>query len=88
MDVVASTVADTNEEADALHLALADCTEKLSEPNRDLLRECYSGDAKIKDVAARLGRSLSATYQTLSRLRIALHKCVEETLRNRKETVT
>jgi len=45
---VAATVADTNEEADNLHQTLADCVEKLSGPNRDLLRACYAGGAKIK----------------------------------------
>jgi len=85
MEDVAAIVADTNDEADALHLALADCMKKLSASSRDLLRACYSEGAKIKDVAVRLGRSVSATYQSISRLRITLHKCVNDTLQDKKE---
>ena len=60
--------------------ALAECMRSLSEPHRRLLESCYGGAANIKESAARLGRSLKATYMTLSRVRRALHECIEKRL--------
>lgn len=85
VDVVAATAAETTDEVDPQHLALADCVEKLDPSNRELLECCYSAGTKIKDVAVRIGRTLPATYRALSRIRVALHLCVEETMRTKKE---
>lgn len=88
VEAVAAAAAETNDEADLQHHALADCIQKLDDRSRELLRSCYSAGVKIKDIAARLGRSLPATYRALSRIRIALHICVEESIAEpKKETI-
>lgn len=60
--------------------ALAECLKQLSAANRDLLTRCYSGAGTIRDVAGTLGRSTEAVYKMLQRVRLSLHKCVEQRL--------
>jgi RNA polymerase sigma-70 factor, ECF subfamily len=60
--------------------ALSECLEKLTPQHRDFLRLCYSGQAKFKTIAGQLGRSLSATYSLLFRIRRIVHDCVEKKL--------
>ena len=57
--------------------ALAKCVNNLDDGSRDLLRVCYAKGAKIRDVAQQVGRSIDGVYKVLSRLRKALHDCVE-----------
>jgi DNA-directed RNA polymerase specialized sigma24 family protein len=57
---------------------LLDCVRKLSEAGRRLLRAFYLDSRKVKDIAAELGQTIAATYQSLSRLRRSLSDCVEE----------
>jgi RNA polymerase sigma-70 factor (ECF subfamily) len=59
---------------------LAQCARKLGDNALDLLCRCYVEDTKIKDVAAQLGRSLTGTYQALSRIRRRLFECMQQQL--------
>lgn len=59
-------------------LALAKCVEQLSSRHRDLLAKCYAAKATIRGVAEELCRSTEAVYKALQRIRVALHRCVEE----------
>lgn len=61
-------------------LALAKCVEQLSSRNRDLLARCYAAKASIRGVAEELCRSTDAVYKALQRIRVALHRCVEQRL--------
>jgi RNA polymerase sigma-70 factor, ECF subfamily len=60
--------------------ALSGCLEKLPEFQRSLLLECYGPQATIKEVAARVGRSIRGLQQTVARLRLILQKCVDRNL--------
>ena len=62
------------------HEALAECLEELSEQNKRLVAECYGAGKKIKEVAARLGRSEGSVYKALERIRMALYRCIERRL--------
>ena len=53
---------------------------KLGSDALDLLRRCYIEKQKIKDIAAELGRSLTGTYQALSRIRRELFDCMQDRL--------
>ena len=64
--------------------ALADCIEKLSLGQQEMLRATYSQEHSIKDVAERLERPVSAVYKALSRIRRALYECVSNSLRKRE----
>jgi RNA polymerase sigma-70 factor (ECF subfamily) len=65
----------------ARNRALLGCLEKLSAFQQEILRECYAPGATIKNVATRLGRSVRGMQQTVARLRLVLHGCVERTLK-------
>ena len=60
--------------------ALSECMRRLSEPHRRLLEACYGGADSIKGAAAKLQRSVNATYMTLSRVRRSLHDCINKRL--------
>lgn len=66
------------DERDALH----ECIERLSEPDRLLLRQCMSGGAKLNDLARQSGRSANSLYKWLNRMRAALLGCIERSLRH------
>lgn len=65
--------ADAREEQ---NLKLRECINKLQAPHREILTLRYFRDSTIEDVAARVGRTVDATYRVLSRIRLALRKCL------------
>ena len=79
VDMIVDAHAQTQRDTDDLrHTALNICIQKLSDGNRELLRQCYAEDAKIRTVAERLNRSLESVYKALQRIRLSLHKCINE----------
>jgi RNA polymerase sigma-70 factor (ECF subfamily) len=60
--------------------ALNQCVGKLSEEQRQMLRFRYQDQLEIDALAARMERTVTATYRTLSRIRHALHECVTRSL--------
>jgi RNA polymerase sigma-70 factor, ECF subfamily len=79
-EAVAMEVAASVEGLDERQQALNNCLEKLRPQHRDFLRLCYSGQAQFKTIAGRLGRSLSATYSLLFRIRRLSQDCVQKSL--------
>jgi RNA polymerase sigma-70 factor (ECF subfamily) len=61
--------------------ALGRCMDKLPAPSRELLRLRYEDGLACGRVADRLGRSVDAVYQTLSRVHRQLRACIERELR-------
>ncbi len=57
---------------------LIECLKKLSPSQRSLLAECYGGDASIREVSERLGRSFTGVRQSLFRLRQLLYRCIQQ----------
>jgi RNA polymerase sigma-70 factor (ECF subfamily) len=60
--------------------ALAGCLDRLPSHHRDLLRQRYTDGATVEALAARMGRTTEAVYRMLSRIRLALHECVTNSL--------
>ena len=60
--------------------ALAGCLEKLPPEQRELIRLRYMEGGAIEAVAAKVQRTVEATYRALSRVRHALHDCVSRSL--------
>ncbi|WP_417380710.1 sigma-70 family RNA polymerase sigma factor [Gimesia sp.] len=58
---------------------LQNCIQKLDTENRKLIQDCYRGDLSIKEVAEQTGRSCEALYKKLSRLRLKLMDCMQQT---------
>ena len=71
--------ADGGDDADR-QAALRHCIAALPEKSRRLLELRYDARLKLHEVAARLSTTLDAAHKALSRLRLALRKCVEKEL--------
>lgn len=56
---------------------LADCLAKLSDKQRDLLRQRYVDGLMLDQLAIATGRTVGAVQVALSRLRLALQECIE-----------
>ena len=63
--------------------ALDGCLDKLPSQQRELLLRAHAEGQKIKLMAEEIGVSPSALYKTLSRLRLTLLRCIEDTLARR-----
>lgn len=59
---------------------LADCYEKLSPQDREMIDLRYAEGAAIATVAARVGRSADFVYKALRRIHGVLYRCIDETL--------
>ena len=83
-DEFVSLVADEAEQrSDALDQrreALIFCLRKLNDKDRELIQRRYSPGESGKTVAEFLNRPANAVYQSLSRIRRALHACVSRRL--------
>lgn len=55
---------------------LKTCISKLQPAHREILVLRYFRDSSVEDVAARVERTVEATYRVLSRIRLALRKCM------------
>ena len=60
--------------------ALKECVTKLPADDRELLNLCYQDRTKVKDIAARLGRSSQSVCNSLGRIRTALFNCIQRVL--------
>src|SRR5690606_24419742 len=60
--------------------ALATCRQQLSAADQELLVACYGSGAKIQDIAREIKRPSQSVYNSLARIRRALHHCVEKRL--------
>ncbi len=65
----------------ARHDALAECLDELPVKSRELIRQRYQDPhGGVEHLAQQLGRTVSATYSMLKRIRELLRKCVEAKL--------
>lgn len=65
---------------DARSHALADCYQKLSLLDRELVDLRYTVGATILAVAAKTGRSIDFVYKALRRIHGSLYRCIDETV--------
>jgi RNA polymerase sigma-70 factor, ECF subfamily len=72
---------ESNRPASHAEDALRHCVERLPDKSRTLVRLRYGEALKVADIASRVRSSPEAVQKALSRLRDALHKCVERRLR-------
>lgn len=56
---------------------LKTCITRLQPAHREILVLRYFRDSSVEDVAARVERTVEATYRVLSRIRLALRKCMD-----------
>lgn len=55
---------------------LRECIGRLQPRHREILVLRYFRDSSVEEVAARVDRTVDATYRVLSRIRLALRKCL------------
>lgn len=80
IEQLANNFPESSELQDARLRALDSCRSKLTEKDQALLVMCYGGSQSTRDVAEALGRPVGAVYDSLSRIRRALHTCIKRTL--------
>jgi RNA polymerase sigma-70 factor (ECF subfamily) len=80
LDQLAEQTSARSELAEARATALEGCRRKLSADDQRTLRACYAKGVTIKLAAGTLNRSVGSVYDSLSRIRRALLKCIERTL--------
>ncbi len=80
LSLIAEQQTNSLSETDQQKQALDDCIQKLDSENKQLILDCYHGQRTIKDVAEQLGRSSDAIYKKLSRLRLRLMDCMQQSL--------
>ncbi|MBN1910236.1 MAG: sigma-70 family RNA polymerase sigma factor [Pirellulales bacterium] len=78
LDAINHTVEKTIDTLDSQHQVFADCFEKLSPRNKDLLERRYQPGATPRSVAKQMGRNVNSIYVTLSRIHNALLDCVRK----------
>jgi RNA polymerase sigma-70 factor, ECF subfamily len=77
--------AESIEGFSSLQRALAQCLEKLTKRNRELVRIRYENGLSLEESAKKLGKPKGTISMALYRIRMALWRCVERTL-NEMET--
>jgi RNA polymerase sigma-70 factor (ECF subfamily) len=80
---VADEIAAVSTQAGEDQETLLQCLEKLAPPERELLRDYYSGTS-IALLAEQMGRTAAALYKNLSNLRRSLRACIERTSRDQE----
>lgn len=63
--------------AESYRTALEECLGTLPQASRELIAAAYRGDRTIGEVACDFGKSATALYKTLDRIRQNLQACVE-----------
>ncbi len=78
---VQSHLADHSE---ARREALAECVQKLSQRQRELLMQCYDRGRTVSEVAEELRRTRFSVYSSLRHVRARLLDCIRTTLARRE----
>jgi RNA polymerase sigma-70 factor (ECF subfamily) len=82
-DFIQTVAEEMDQAGDALaqrERALHGCLTKLSTDHRQVLELRYHENLEIDDMATRLGRTTTALYRLLSRIRQSLHDCITQSL--------
>lgn len=69
-----------NDSSDRYREALTQCLDSLPRNSRELISAAYQGEQSIRELAADLGKSATALYKTLDRIRKKLQVCIERRL--------
>jgi RNA polymerase sigma-70 factor (ECF subfamily) len=80
LDALEARLEETGDAQRRRMAAMRACVEKLPEKSRALLRMRYDEGRKGGELARLLQRSEAAVYKALSRLHLALRKCIDEDL--------
>jgi RNA polymerase sigma-70 factor (ECF subfamily) len=83
-DETINAIADQHEHllpvTEARFLALRECFQSLHQRHRELITKFYSPGSNIEDIGASLGKTASAVYKALQRVRGSLRTCIDRQL--------
>jgi RNA polymerase sigma-70 factor, ECF subfamily len=65
---------------------LAECMQRLSAADREVVQRCYGSDATLATVADELGRPVNTIKSVLKRARLALFECIQRAMRREKRS--
>ena len=77
---LAEEAIDESDSLEAERHALQACLAKLPEQQQKLVKAAYEPGTKIKDLAQQIGKSATALYKTINRMRQLLLACIERTV--------
>jgi RNA polymerase sigma-70 factor (ECF subfamily) len=80
IDRLATQAAADSPRLDAIRRALADCVEKLSPEQRELIVIRYEPEARVGEIAENRSVTPKALSETLRRIRAKLLACIDKTL--------
>jgi RNA polymerase sigma-70 factor (ECF subfamily) len=83
-DLIELLAEEGTEEIESLHAqrkALEGCLQELPENQRRIVMTSYAPGRTIKEAASDAGKSATALYKTLNRIRTALLECVNSTIK-------
>ena len=81
IEMLAEEGADEVEILDSQRKALDACLQQLPDNQRRIVMAAYAPGRTIKETADQTGKSATALYKTLNRIRTALLQCVDNSLR-------
>lgn len=84
LELVAVEAEEIAAEQSERERALRVCMSKLQPSQKELVTVAYASGISIKEAAGRIGRSPTALYKALVRVRNNLHRCIERTLSEQK----
>lgn len=79
MELLADAASEEHDHhaSEAYRNALDECLQAIPPKSRELIEAAYHGDRTIREVAEDTGKSATALYKTLDRIRKKLGECVE-----------
>lgn len=79
-ELLADAAEEVSENSDRYLHGLQACLEDLPPKSRQLIHHAYFEDKTIREVAVEVGKSDTALYKTLNRIRLVLADCIEKRL--------
>lgn len=81
LEQIADETKQSLDNLDEWNAALADCVNRLSVRDRDLIRLKYDKDLTVKAVAQRVGRPVQGMYKAMARIHASLSVCAKRKLK-------
>lgn len=78
LELLSEEIVESNEKFENERKALQVCLKKLDEKQKKITLSAYSGQANIKQVAELYGRTATAMYKALKRIRNNLMSCIKK----------
>lgn len=75
-DAVADASKKMNPEENDKRQSLLSCVSKLQEPHKQIISMRYKDRLTIEHIAEKMGRTVTATYRVISRIRASLKRCI------------